>query len=136
MQYTLLLYAGTNIDYVNSEGYSVLKSACEMGDIDIVRYLLSQPANPNIPVVGETPLICAVRGDYISIVQELLLAGANPNLQTNPDMWFALQSAQSEETLAMLIDAGAQTDLKDATGVSVHHSLRDDRLINMLKSAK
>jgi len=114
----------------------VLKSACETGDTDIVRYLLSQQANPDIPMVGETPLICAVRGDYIAIVQELLLAGANPNLQTNPDMWFALQSAQSEETLAILLDAGAQTDLKDAAGVSAHHSLRDDGLINMVESAK
>jgi ankyrin repeat protein len=132
---TPLLAAGADIDHVDGEGYSALKTAVEDGDRARVEYLLQHGANPNHTHIGDTPLIRAVSGDTVDIVDLLLDAGADPNLQTNPDMWFALQYVRSEQVLQVLLDAGADPTLSDAGGKTADKERWDERLAVMILSS-
>ncbi len=61
-----------------------LISAANAGDVDAVRDLLAEGADPNGVIQGgQTPLICAVIGGYVDIVRLLVNAGANVRLKDN-----------------------------------------------------
>ena len=83
-QYTkiakLLLHFGANPNISNRNEVTPLFMAAFDGDLEMVKLLLKHKA----VIVGTpslSPLLCAIEGGHVSIVRELLDAGANPSIQ-------------------------------------------------------
>lgn len=77
---------GANVNATNSDGYTALRSACEMGNSDKIKALLKAGADPNLPDrFGVYPLFSFMQS-YIyryenksGILEMLLDAGASPD---------------------------------------------------------
>ena len=117
-----------------------LTGAAFHGHWRLVRFLLDQGANPNHadPGNGETPLHAALcttdRATHDRVLQVLLAAGANPNAATKPGAetggfmrdvrtrgetpLHRAAAFGTEETIAMLLNAGANKEARDANGDS------------------
>jgi len=66
-----------------SEAAVPLAAAARRGDVEEVKALLRQRANPNErDAAGETPLFSAARGSYTDVVAVLLLGKADPSLRS------------------------------------------------------
>jgi ankyrin repeat protein len=113
----VLAEAAGGIDEVDGTGYSLLHLAAERDQVDIVRELLRQGADPNgaSREGAETPLFKAVRSDCRQTVRMLLDAGADPN-RSEADRWTPLFSAKSPAVARMLLEAGADPDAKEIFG--------------------
>lgn len=79
----LLLGFGADIDLQGEDrGYSALMDAAMVGSVEILEYLLSRGANPNLQSKdGQTALVIAVGRTDIPMAGLLLKAGADPEIQ-------------------------------------------------------
>ena len=106
----------------------------------LCQYLIEQGADVNKPMpdTGETPLHASLcksdRGELDQVLRILLANGANPNCFTNPSVetdafmrdvrtraetpLHRAAAFGNEETIQMLLDAGARVDAKDMHGDS------------------
>lgn len=75
----LLLQAGADVNDISGGGDWPLKDACQAGDAELVKFLLSQGARPDLTATGETAFFSAVRADSLECVKLLLEAGAKIN---------------------------------------------------------
>jgi ankyrin repeat protein len=122
---------GTNFD---------LNGAVFHGHVRLSQYLIEQGADVNhpLPETGETPLHSAIctteRTGRDAIIKMLLASGANPNCTTKPGVetdsfmrdcrtkgetpLHRAAAFGKEETIQMLLDAGAQIDAHDMHGDS------------------
>ena len=120
--------------------YYGLHTAAFHGHSRLCAYLIEQHADVNEarPDTGETPLHAAVatsnRQSHDVVVEVLLSHGANPNCATKPSVptdhfmrdcrtkgetpLHRAAAFGSEETIRMLLDAGARLDAKDMHGES------------------
>ena len=116
---TALLQAEADINKVRKDGVSPLQRAVRYNNIEIVQFLLSNGAKPNISDSEQfTPLIVAAHDGYSTIVQKLIEAKADLNLQTK-DGWTALMWAADGNWSVIvqeLIKHGARLDLKNDKG--------------------
>jgi len=77
----LLIKSGADVNsFLPNEGPSILSSACESGNSEIVMLLVNNCADLNYKGDGETPLIHAIRSGVIEIVSHLIENGANYKL--------------------------------------------------------
>lgn len=99
-----------------------LVDAIFLSDVDDVRLLLAQGANPDAcDEEQRTPLMNATRDCNSELVRILLEAGADPNLR-DEDGWTALDSAVyrgSLDSVWLLIHYGADVNAQSDTGGSV-----------------
>lgn len=99
-----------------------LIDAAFLSDIDDVRLLLGQGANPDARDEEQrTPLMNATTDCNRELVHVLLEAGADPNLR-DQDGWTALDVAVYRKTLDivwLLVHFGADVNAQDDTGSSV-----------------
>lgn len=97
----LLLEAGANVNDISGGGDWPLKDACQVGDAELVKFLLSQGARADLTSTGETALFSAVRADSVECVQLLLQAGAEVNaMDVDGDTCFdGVKSVLMAETL-------------------------------------
>ncbi len=115
-----------------------LNGAVFHGHPNLCEFLIENGADVNIPQsdTGETPLhsaLCSVdRESHDNILRILLAHGANPNCATKPAVetdafmrdirtraetpLHRAAAFGTEETIRMLIEAGAQVDAKDMNG--------------------
>jgi uncharacterized protein len=134
----LLLSKGESIEVLGPD--RGLNAASFHGHWRLCKFLLEQGADANFSSgdSGETPLHAALcktdRVVYDRVLKVLLSAGANPNARTNNGAETGgfmrdcktkgetpLHRAAAfgeEETIKLLLDAGAQIDAKDANGDS------------------
>ena len=75
-----MIEQGIDVNYQDDTNETALYVASENGQIDIVKILLENGANPNLQenVHGETPLMVATKIGRIDIMKILLENGANP----------------------------------------------------------
>jgi ankyrin repeat protein len=133
-----LLSRGASLD-VLGPNYG-LDAACFHGHWRLCSFLLDRGADVNLPLpdTGETPLHSALahaeRRENSLVVRVLLARGANPNCATYPGMETGafmrdcrtrgetpLHRAAAfgdEETIQLLLDAGAAIDARDVNGDS------------------
>lgn len=133
-----LLSRGGSLDSLGPD--RGLNSAAFHGHWRLCKFLLEQGADVNWadPVSGETPLHAALcktdRVVYDRVLKVLLSAGANPNARTNNGAetegfmrdcrtkgetpLHRAAAFGEENTIRLLLDAGAQIDAKDANGDS------------------
>ena len=79
----------TNIEKKNAKGETMVHVACSKGQVDKVRALLAEGANPNTrDHAGWTPLHDAVDGGRAEIAELLLRAGANPSVPSGDQRYF------------------------------------------------
>jgi len=116
-----------------------LDAAAFHGHWQLCQFLLEQGADPNLPQPEtlETPLHAAVSSSRFAqqyVVRVLLAHGADPNRATKPGVetgafmrdvrtrgetpLHRAAAYTSEETIQLLLDAGATRDAKDANGDS------------------
>ncbi len=111
---------GDNILDVMPDGLSyVLRNACENGNIDLVKKMLSYGADVNAKNNnGETSLHSASIHGYTEIVKLLLEHGADVNVKNNNGRT-ALYLASTNrhiETVKLLLGHGANVNVKDNNG--------------------
>eukprot|EP01007_Sphenomonas_quadrangularis_P002899 NODE_502_length_1411_cov_113.784875_g380_i0.p1 GENE.NODE_502_length_1411_cov_113.784875_g380_i0~~NODE_502_length_1411_cov_113.784875_g380_i0.p1 ORF type:complete len:388 (+),score=59.31 NODE_502_length_1411_cov_113.784875_g380_i0:85-1248(+) len=70
----------TLLNSMDTDGFTPLYCAAQLGDVTVLEIFLSNGANPNIPVAnGCVPLHVAASKGRVSAVQVLLQHGADPN---------------------------------------------------------
>jgi ankyrin repeat protein len=135
-----------------------LNGAVFHGHWRLCEFLIEQGANVNLPLpdTGETPLHAALckanRPAYDLVVKVLLAHGANPNCVTKPGAetgafmrdcrtkaetpLHRAAAFSSEETIQLLLDAGAIVDARDMNGDSpltwASWHLRPDSILRKL----
>jgi ankyrin repeat protein len=132
----LLLKAGADPKRTHPEGETALMAASRAGSIPTVRLLLDRGADVNATdsFQKESALMWASAEDHLDVVDTLLKAGANPNLQAhvtsitqrkNADhptggftalMWAARNG--SEDVVRRLAQGGADLNLKNGDNAS------------------
>ena len=126
---------------LNSLGDNLdLNGACFHGHWRLCKFLLERGADANLPLpnTGESPLHAALcttnRLRHDLVLRVLLAQGANPNCATKPNVetggfmrdcrakgetpLHRAAAFGTEETIQMLVDAGAAKDAKDINGDS------------------
>jgi ankyrin repeat protein len=132
----LLIKAGADPKHTHSEGETTLMAAARSGSIPAVRLLLDHGVDVNATdsYQHESALMWASEEDHLDVVDTLLKAGANPNLQAhvtslterkNADhptggftalMWAARNGY--EDVVQRLVQGGADLNLKNGDGAS------------------
>jgi len=111
-----------NLEKKNKKGETRLHVACGKNQLDIVRNLLEEGANPNTQdYAGWTPLHEAVSSNRVDIATLLLKHGANPSVPSSDERLTALHEAVTVEDvdmIAVLVAHGADKDIKDSQGIS------------------
>ncbi len=103
----------------DSDGSTPLLEACRFKSEKVVRFLLSNGADPNLVVDGCTPLAEAVMlSENFLIVKELLAHGANANLNEAEFGTTLITAAANGFTqiLHELLQGGADTSIKNSEG--------------------
>jgi ankyrin repeat protein len=110
---------GAAIDGHDQDGRSALSLAALRGDAPMVKFLLTQGADPNLQdEAGDTPLLLAA-GRNSAVTRALVEAKADVNLANLEGRTPLIASAQYEvESVVLLLDAGADVSHRDSTGVT------------------
>ncbi len=134
-----LLLSGESLDSLGDN--FDLNGAAFHGYPQLCQFLLEKGADVNkpLPDTGETPLHAALcksdhRRELVQVIRILLAHGANPNCATKPSVetdafmrdvrtraetpLHRAAAFGNEETIKMLLDAGARVDAKDMNGDS------------------
>ncbi len=105
------------------DGFTALGLASFFGRLAVVRLLLAQGADPNVP--GRNPgrytaLTGAVAARSVEVVAELLRRGADPNYRYGPGYTPLHEAAASgsDEIARLLVEAGANLDARTEEGKS------------------
>lgn len=103
----LLIESGVNLNSREYDGNLAFHFACMVGNIEITKLLLTRHEDNMKSVIndvncdGFTPLMLAVQGCCVELVNELLLRGANPDI-VNSDKTLALHLAVHTGNLDLL----------------------------------
>ena len=108
-------------------GYWPLKTFSELGDGDVVSWLLQNGASHNFTSTGDTALHAAVSGNHLECARLLLQAGANPN-QQDVDGCVPMWRVASDEMLDLLLAHGADPTVGDQCGLKPSHWVEDPKL--------
>ena len=113
----MLLKFGAYINLVNKHGNSALIMACANGcSENVINMLLQFRANVNlVNKDGASALMFAISNMLsVDVIQQLIKSGANVNQQDSDGRTAFMLAAnkQSAEVIKILIDAGADIDLK------------------------
>lgn len=110
-----------------------LHDAIRSGDAIAVRRLIADGEMIDQIDKGHRPLTLAATIGHFEIVQELIVAGANPNA-TNAAGVAAIHVARDPATLVLLINAGADIDAPSETrGTTPLHAASASGIVAMVK---
>jgi len=100
------------------DGVTALYIACENGNAELAKLLISRGADVNLPVSWQgTPLYAANKGGYADIVKLLLNNGANPNqlAKSQTPLYVAAENG-CLQCVIHLVDAGADVNALTSNG--------------------
>lgn len=124
----ILLNLGTDVNYKDINGWSVLHTAACNGDTEMVELLLKFGADPNNRDVSDwNPLYMAVRGEFTDVISILLEAGSRADMQ-DCDGWTLLHAAAyngDTDTMKKLIEFGGNPMSTNRTGTSAMETLKN-----------
>ncbi|KAG2696653.1 hypothetical protein I3843_07G067000 [Carya illinoinensis] len=134
-----LLECGANPAIPSDLGATALHHSAGIGEIELMRILLSKGVDVNSQSDAGTPLIWAAGHGQKDAVKVLLEHHANPNIETDDDITPLLSSvaAGSLASLELLIQAGAKVNIS-AGGATPLHIAADNgslEIINCLLKA-
>ena len=121
-----LLQHGADINATNSNGSTLLHSACNSyrDQVGMVTKLLERGANANARNQdGQTPLFCAASHSHVNIAKLLLEQGgvevdASDNRGNTP-----LLESHNPTMMALLLEKGANVNTRDKTGATKLHDI-------------
>ncbi|MGZ4995620.1 MAG: ankyrin repeat domain-containing protein [Methylobacter sp.] len=98
-----LIEQGAELDVLDLYGNNALWAACYSGNSDCIDALINAGIDINYQnsAAGATALIFAASSDRESVVEQLLAAGADPDLKSHDD-FTALDLASTRKTLKLL----------------------------------
>jgi len=114
----LLHKHGANLNFICGAGEWPLKEFADEGDLEAIRWLLANGADPNLTSTGETALFNAIRSDHLEAAKLLIEAGADVNAQDvdGDGTFFRCKSISAAK---LLLEKGANPQLRDLTGQTV-----------------
>lgn len=104
-----------NVNFVAGDGYWPLSSFAETDDLDAVKWLLENGADPNNTSTGETAIFKAIRNDNLDMVKLFVQKGAKVDVE-DVDGWSVLFPCTSIEMATYLISQGADPTSLDQAG--------------------
>jgi cytochrome c len=119
---TTALDNGAAVDEIDG-GVTALYIACEKGNLELARLLVSRGADVNIVVrLQRTPLYGALMGGYADIVGLLLENGADPNqvAKSQPPLHIAAQNG-CLQCVIDLVESGAEVNALVSNGSPAIH---------------
>ena len=128
----ILVNEGFDINFVAGDGYTLLKSAVESNDFQLVKDLLLLGADTETSRTGDTALHKAIYMDYLDIAEFLLKVGANPNAE-DVDGETPLHYCQSKKAIDLLISFNANKSVMNIVGDTPKDSLREDLRLYLRK---
>ncbi|XP_048384565.1 ankyrin repeat domain-containing protein 29 isoform X4 [Stegostoma tigrinum] len=132
----MLLASGAKIDQPRQDLTTPLWIAAQMGYNDVVKLLLQWGAHSDTARKdGSTPLFKAAYKGFIEVVRELL--ACSPSLGILKNGTTALHAAVlggNVKTVGLLIDSGADPNLRNTAEELPADLTRNDRLIQQLQS--
>lgn len=117
------LYVKDGTAVTDQAGRSDLHYAASEGEAATLGSLLADGADPNLADgMGWTPLHFAAQGQHAAVVRQLVDAGAETDPQDvygkTPLAVALFNSGGQEGTVAALLEAGADPDLENYSGIS------------------
>ena len=117
----ILKQQADTIHETSSHGYSPLGIACQFSKEDVVRLLLLNKADPNIPTQNGYmiyPIITASQNNNTAILKLLLEANTEVNVQQSTGETALHYAAQAGniESIILLLEAGANTQIANLSG--------------------
>lgn len=128
---TALVDAGAEVNHRNEYGASTMNEAAMLGDTDILNVLLENGADANLGnQEGEAPLMVVARAGNVAAAELLIEYGADIDAREQwggqtATMWAAAQ--QQPEMLALLIEKGADIDMKSTARLWDHTMMNEPR---------
>ena len=120
-----LLEAGADPDSSDKNGDTSVQKACELGYESIVGLLIQAGASVNCHNSwGNTPLRAAAMHDHLAIIRQLLLANAEVDATDYQTLATPLMQAckgRNDDTVGLLLEAGASVNLQDRTEYTALH---------------
>lgn len=132
----ILINAGSETNLFYSHGWSLLQHAISKPFDLVVAELLRKDMDLNY-IQNEigTALHLAVSFNNKKVIRMLLKKGANPNIANKVDYWTPLFNGvltEKEDIVKLLLDYGAQKDIKDIYGKKpVDYAIKEN-IINLL----
>ncbi|XP_022937615.1 ankyrin-1-like [Cucurbita moschata] len=130
-----LIECGANPAVASDLGATALHHSAGIGDIELLKFLLSRVTDVNSQSDAGTPLIWAAGHAQQEAVKLLLEHHANPNAETDDDITPLLSAvaAGSLACLDLLIQAGAKVNIS-AGGATPLHIAADSGNLEIIKS--
>ncbi|PON46106.1 N-terminal acetyltransferase A, auxiliary subunit [Parasponia andersonii] len=129
-----LLEHGADPSIASNLGATALHHAAGIGDIELLRHLISKGVDVNSQSDAGTPLIWAAGHGQEEALKVLLERHANPNAETDDDITPLLSAvaAGSLPCLELLIQAGAKVNVS-AGGATPLHIAADHGSVEIIK---
>jgi len=122
---------GANADAIDAYGGAALLLPAQNGDYDMVRLLLEHRADPNRPFKhgkdGRTPLMFAIMGGHLNIVELLLEHGAQVEAKDDygeTALTYAVKH-QDREVARLLLTKGADINVRTEAGAGLLQILQE-----------
>ncbi len=130
----LLHEAGASLNFVCGAGEWPLRDFADDGDIEGLRWMLENGADPNLTSTGETALFNAIRSDELEAAALLIEFGADVNAQDvdGESLFFRCASTRAVD---FLIANNADTKIQEMTGCGpAQASWVDQKIRDYMKS--
>lgn len=139
-----LLKAGADVKVQDDSGFTALHIAIALGRPDMTAALINKGVDVSAreKTMGRTPMHIAAQSGQLNEVRRLMFHGADKNARDNngrTPLHYAITRSRGAEAVARhLLDNGSDPLARDQHGVTpydIAHSQRDDRLVEMFKTA-